>query len=452
MKRFPKASPACYLFPGLRSPFGKVGGMLTGNRSPLLGSELTRAYLQRLDLDPEIFDGVVVGEVYTTPTHPSPARYIAVETGFRNETWALNVSNNCASGFEAIIEAARQIMLGEAELVLVVGQESTTNIPIWLNGVRQQPQLATIFKLMQTIKCFEDLKMHDVELIDGSNVIFIDPNIGVSIAVTAEILAQNFNLTREELDDTVRQSYMRAAANWDSGRISRYIWSKPGLPARDENLIVCGDIERLSASLARTPSLFGRDESDLQIFFKEFEPYLSVPLQKGMTFSATAKNCAPKADGAGVVMLASERGQQILAARARGLGEPLLLRSWSRLGVSPALMGLGMATSALQACERIGIHISEVCQFELHEAFASSTLAMAHFIQERTGFDMRSLFGDRVNPNGGSLAIGHSMGAAGIQLALGSQQALAERPQAKRVLSSICAGGGVGASIILERC
>lgn len=77
MKRFPKASPACYLFPGLRSPFGKVGGMLTGNRSPLLGSELTRAYLQRLDLDPEIFDGVVVGEVYTTPTHPSPARYIA---------------------------------------------------------------------------------------------------------------------------------------------------------------------------------------------------------------------------------------------------------------------------------------------------------------------------------------------------------------------------------------
>jgi len=135
-----------YLFQGLRTPIGHIGGALKNFASYELGSIVTNAYLEKFSIDPQVIDGLIVGEIYTTPSYPNPARYIALENNFRFDSDGMTVSNNCTSGMEAIIEGARQLLLQENDLVMIVGQESTTNLPIWLDGVRANNATATIKK------------------------------------------------------------------------------------------------------------------------------------------------------------------------------------------------------------------------------------------------------------------------------------------------------------------
>jgi acetyl-CoA acyltransferase 2 len=385
---------------GARTGFGTFGGALKDSSATDLGTVASQAALVRSGVEPAAVNHVVFGNVLQTSADAIYlARHIGLRSGLPIETPAVTVNRLCGSGFEAVAQAAQQILLGESEVVLAGGTESMSQAPHVVRGARWGLRLGPAAPLEDSL--WEALR---------------DPSCGLSMAETAEKLAEKYRIGRQAVDCYAARSQACAAAAWQAGAFAEEVVpvSIPNKKTRqaddwaaDEHMRPATTVE----ALAKLPPYFKKD---------------------GVV---TAGNASGICDGAAALVLASGR-----FATERGLRPLGRLLAWATVGVDPSMMGLGPAPAARKALSRAGLKLEDMDLVEVNEAFAAQYLA----VEQELGLDR-----ERTNVDGGAIAIGHPLGASGARITLHLLHALRRRG-GRYALGSACIGGGQGAAVVVE--
>ncbi len=385
---------------GVRTGFGAFGGVLKDLSATALGAVAARGALAGSGIEPDNVDHVVFGNVLQTSADaPYLARHVGLQAGVPVETPALTVNRLCGSGFEAVIQAGQQILLGISRVVLAGGTESMSQAPHVVRGARWGLRLGPAAPLEDTL--WEALR---------------DTYCGLSMAETAEKLAVQYRLSREEVDCFAALSQSRAKAAWDGGVFADEVVPVPlqNRKTRQTEHWAADEHMRPGTSpeaLAKLPPYFSKD---------------------GVV---TAGNASGICDGAAALIVA---GQQFAASR--GL-EPLgRLVAWGTAGVDPSIMGIGPVPAARRALAAAGLSLGQMDLVEINEAFAAQYLA----VEKELGLDR-----ERTNVDGGAVALGHPLGASGARLTLHLLHAL-RRTGGRFGLAAACIGGGQGAAVIVE--
>jgi len=394
------AHPSVVFLSGVRTGFGSFGGALRDLSATDLGTEAARAALERAQVPPDRVDHVIMGNVAQTSSDAIYlARHVGLRVGCPVETPAVTVNRLCGSGFEAVIEGARQIALGESRVVLAGGTESMSQAPHVIRGARWGLRLGPPPPLEDAL--WEALR---------------DAHCGLSMAETAEKLASQFQLSREDVDAVALRSQHRAAAAWQRGEFRDEVIPVPVRNRKTKELEPWAADEHIRADstaegLARLPPYFRKD---------------------GVV---TAGNASGICDGAGALVLAAED-----AAREAGWTPIGRLVSWGIAGVDPSIMGFGPVPAARKALAQARLTLDDMDLVEVNEAFAAQYLA----VERELGLDP-----ERTNVDGGAVAIGHPLGATGARITAHLLHALRRRG-ARYGLGSACIGGGQGAAVIVE--
>jgi acetyl-CoA acyltransferase 2 len=385
---------------GARTGFGTFGGSLKDFSATDLGVIAAQGAVARSGVEPGKVDHVVFGNVLQTSADAIYlARHIGLRAGAPIETPAVTVNRLCGSGFEAIAQAGQQIVLGESEVVLAGGTESMSQAPHVVRGARWGLRLGPAAPLEDSL--WEALR---------------DPSCGLSMAETAEKLADKYRINRQAVDCYAAQSQTRAAAGWNDGAFAEEIVpvSIPNRKTRQNEDWAADEHMRPSTTpeaLAKLPPYFKKD---------------------GVV---TAGNASGICDGAAALMLASGR-----FAQERGIRPLGRLLAWASAGVDPSIMGIGPAPAARKALSLAGLKLEDMDLVEVNEAFAAQYLA----VEQELGLDR-----ERTNVDGGAIAIGHPLGASGARITLHLLNALRRRG-GRYGLGSACIGGGQGAAVIVE--
>jgi acetyl-CoA acetyltransferase family protein len=386
------------LVDGARTPFGTFCGSLKDHSAIDLGVVASKGALQRAGVSPQDVDQVIFGNVaQSCPDAIYLARHIGLKAGCRIDSPSLTVNRLCGSGFQAVISAAQQILLGEAQIVLAGGTENMTQLPHIIRGART------------------GLPMRHQQLEDYLWTILEDPYIGYGMAMTAENLAEQHRLTRKEVDDVALASHVRAHAGWESGRLAEEVVpialkGKKGATvqfARDEHIRP----QTTPESLASLPPVFKKD---------------------GVV---TAGNASGICDGAAALVVTSRQ-----VAQERGLRPIGRILAWGLAGVPPEIMGIGPVPASQRALQKAGLSLDQMDLVEINEAFAAQYLA----VERAMGLDR-----EKTNVNGGAVALGHPVGCSGARLLLTILYELRRRGGG-RGLASACIGGGQGIAVIVE--
>ena len=385
---------------GVRTGFGTFGGALKDLSATDLGTAAAAAAVERAGVPASEVDHCVFGNVVQTSADAAYlARHVALRAGCPVETPAVTVNRLCGSGFEAIIQGAHQILLGESRIVLAGGTESMSQAPHVIRGARWGLRLGPTPPL-------EDMLWEALR----------DAQCGLTMAETAENLAAKYRLSRMDVDAVALRSQQRAKAAWDrcdfadelvSVTVKHPKTKQSGPWALDEHMRPDSTAE----GLARLPPYFKAD---------------------GVV---TAGNASGICDGAAALVLASAG-----TARDRGMKPLGRLVAWGVAGVDPAIMGIGPAPAARLALSRAKLDLSDMDLVEVNEAFAAQYLA----VERELGLDP-----DRTNVDGGAVAIGHPLGATGARITAHLLHALRRRG-GRYALGSACIGGGQGAAVIVE--
>ena len=381
---------------GARTPFGKFGGGLKDVSAVDLGVVATREALKRSQVNPEQVDHIIMGNVVQSdPTAIYLSRHVGLKSGLRVETPALTVNRLCGSGLQAVVNAAEQLLLGESRIVVAGGAENMSQIPYVLPNARW------------------GYRMGNSQITDLMTAALYDSCANISMAETAENLAEEYAISRQEQDVFAARSQELAARAQQSGRLAKEIVpvtlndKKQTLIEHDEHLRPDSTFEKLSA---------------LKASFK----------QNG---TVTAGNASGINDGAAAFVVTTDE-----VAAELGV-EPLArIRSWASVGVPPEKMGIGPAPAIRKALQQAGLTIPDIDLFEVNEAFAAQYLA----VEKELGLNR-----ERVNVNGGAIAIGHPLGASGARVLLTLMLELSER-QARYGVASLCIGGGQGIAMVIE--
>jgi acetyl-CoA C-acetyltransferase/acetyl-CoA acyltransferase len=419
---------------GVRTPFAKANTAFDAVHPVELGRIAVREAIERADVDPEELDEVIVGNIAGPADAANIARVIALLAKVPRHVPAFTVNRNCASGLESIVEGAYRIRAGEAELIVAGAVESMSRIPLLLGEEAQRvwTGLARARGPLARLAAVSAFRPRHFRPLAGLQLGLTDPVSGLNMGETAEVLAREFRVSREDQDRFALRSHQRAAAAWTEGRMAAEVVPVPMPPRyrtavdRDNGIRENQTLE----ALARLRPAFDR-------------AYGTV----------TAGNSSQITDGAAALVLASER-----AARERGL--PILgrLRAWGFAGCDPARMGLGPVMATPIALRRAGgLSLDRFDLFEINEAFAAQVLACLQafesrrFCEEHLGSGpLGSPDPERVNVNGGSIALGHPVGASGGRLVL-TQLLEMQRRDASLGLVTLCVGGGQGGTVVLER-
>jgi acetyl-CoA acetyltransferase family protein len=386
-----------FILGGARTPMTTHVGALKDFSAIDLGAIASKAALDRSGTKPEWIDHVVFGNVQQSSVDAHyGARHVGLKAGLPIEVPALTVNRLCGSGIQALISGAQQIQVEEAGFVLAGGMESMSQVPHVIRGGRSG------FKLGQG-------KLEDW-LWEGLN----DPYAGCSMAITAENCAAKYGITREESDAYALRSQQLAHQAWTSGSMKEEVTpveikSKKGvvLVEQDDHMRPDTTLE----ILAKLPAVFKKD---------------------GVV---TAGNASGIVDGAAALVIAAEDAVKVRGAKPLGR-----MVSWATVGVEPTLMGMGPAPAIRKALERAKLSLGDLDLVEINEAFAPQYLAC----EKELGLNR-----DRVNVNGGAIAIGHPLGASGARLVL--TLLLELRRRGKRYgVASACIGGGQGIAMIVE--
>jgi acetyl-CoA C-acetyltransferase len=433
----------------VRTPVGQAGSALAGKHAFELGSMVVDELLKRTRLDKNKIDGVVAGEIGQSSKAPNAARVISVKNDLPLNASAVTVANNCVSGYEAVFEAARRIIMGENDVVVVIGEESMSNFPIYLDNVKRNSKTATVEKLKANWA--EVPNMPDIQLIDGVAEGLNDPVRDAMMFATAEIVAQRLGLTREELDKYAHGSYKKAYEALTAGKYDKYLMpvkygeKDSDVLEKDEYIMSKTGFVEKPDRFSKSPVIYEKMPGGLKGLYDKFEKWIGKKYDEGMKAVVTLFNACPQSDGAGAVLMTTE-------SKAKELGLPILakIKGWGYAGVDPAIMGLGIAYAMKQTLENTGLKWDDISKFEIHEAFAATALGSMVVVRDEFKYDLVSRLekGD-VNPNGGTLAIGHPLGATGIRVLI--NQLLDLEAGAQYAMGSICAGGGVGGALILEK-
>jgi len=383
---------------GARTAFGALNGGLKGVTATELGAVAAREALARSNVDPESIDHVIFGNVVQTcKDAPYLARHIGMEVGVPIEVPGLIVNRLCASGLEALVVGAQQLLLGDSTVVLAGGSENMTQCPHLIRGAR------------------DGFRLGNVEVEDYVLVALTDQWNGLAMGLTAEILAERYHITRKEQDEFAYRSHSRAAKARENGRFAEEI---VGVETKDRkgNIKVVNRDEHIRAdatveSLGQLPPVFKKDGT------------------------VTAGNACGINDGAAAMVMTT-------AKRAKDMGlRPLgKLISWASVGVEPDIMGIGPVEASRKALQRAGRQLGDMDLVEINEAFAAQYLAC----ERELGLDR-----DRVNVNGGAIALGHPVGASGARTTLTLLYELRKRGL-RYGLVTLCVGGGMGIAAVLE--
>lgn len=385
---------------GVRTGFGSFGGTLKDLSATELGAIAARHAVQRSGLKPDQVDHVVFGNAQQTSADAIYlARHVGLKAGLPIESPAVTVNRLCGSGFEAIIQGAQQILLGESNAVLAGGAESMSQAPHVVRGARWGIRLGPSAPLEDSL--WEALR---------------DPQCGLSMAETAEGLAEKYQLTREEVDKVALRSQQLAKKAWDDCVFQDEVIPVPVKDPKTKQLVDWRADEHM------------RPTTTLEVLLA-LKPYFK---KDGLV---TAGNASGISDGAAATVIASEE-----LAKQAGLKPLGRVVAWAVAGVEPKYMGIGPAPAARKALAKAGLTLADMDLVEVNEAFAPQYLA----VEKELGLDR-----ERTNVHGGAIAIGHPLAASGTRITIHLLHALRQRKQ-RYGLGSACIGGGQGAAIIVE--
>ncbi|MCM3764333.1 thiolase family protein [Neobacillus niacini] len=382
----------------VRTPVGRYGGALKSVNSGQLGAVAIKEAINRAGITPEQVDEVVLGEVRQSTESSNVARVAALRAGVPESVPAFTINRLCASGMQAIASAAQQIAFGQAEIVVAGGTESMSNAPIYLRNSR--------------------FGGDNPKLVDSNTEAGQQPQeiygSGLGMGITAENVAERFAISREDQDAFALESQRRAAAAISEGRFV------------DE--IVPVEIKGKKGSV-----VFAVDEHPRPETTREALARLRPVFKENGT--VTAGNACGRNDGACAMVLTT--GQH---AEKLGLKPLARIVDWASVGVSPEIMGIGPVPAVKKLLQRTGLSLDDIGLIELNEAFASQALAVIRELK---------LDPDRVNVNGGAIALGHPLGATGAKIMTTLIYEMIRRGE-KRGIATLCVGGGQGMAIMVE--
>ena len=382
-----------------RTALGTFGGSLAGIPASTLGATVIKALLERSGLQPDQIDEVIMGQVLQAGVGQNPARQASIEAGLPDSTPAMTINKVCGSGLKAVHLAAQAIMCGDADIMIAGGQENMSASPHILPNSRNGQKMG-------------NWQMVDTMIQDGLWCAFNDIHMGI----TAENIADKYNISREEQDTFAAGSQQKTEAAQNEGLFTEEIVPVE-VPQRR------GD-----------PVIFDRDEFPRPGTTSEGLGKLRPAFRKEGT--VTAGNASGINDGAAAVVVMS-------AAKAKELGlTPMAtIRSFSSAGVDPAIMGTGPIPATTKALEKAGWNINDLDLVESNEAFAAQAIS----VNKELGWDL-----DKVNVSGGAISIGHPIGASGARILVTLLHGM-KRRDAKKGLATLCIGGGQGVAMAIER-
>lgn len=400
MKRVAIVSP-------LRTPIGAYGGALKDLPIEELGAIVVRAIVERTVLDPARIDDVVFAQSYMNGETPCTGRWIALQAGFPIEVAGMQLDRRCGGGVQAIATAAMMVQTGAADIVMAGGVESMSNVEYYTTSMRWGSRAGSV-------------KLHD-RLDRGRERSQPEARFGriSGMIETAENLARDFGISREEADEFALRSQRRAATAWSEGRFAAEV-VPVSVPQRrgDPTIIECdegirGDVTMESLSKLR-------------------------PILKGGT--VTAGNACQQNDAAAACLVVAEDKLAELGLEPMGW-----LVGWAAAGCEPSRMGIGPVPAVEKVLRRSGLRLDQMDLIELNEAFACQALACV----KGWGSSMVEL-ADRLNVNGSGISLGHPVGATGVRIMTTLMHEL-QRRGGRYGLETMCIGGGQGIAMIFER-
>jgi len=389
-----------YLVGAVRTPIGRFGGALAGVTAAELGATAATESLRRAGLAPQAIQQVIWGAARQAGTGPNLARQIGYRAGAPETVPAFTVNQACGSGLKAIILAAQEIMLGRARAVLAGGVENMSRVPYFAEGARW------------------GTKMGHAELVDGMyRDGFLDPLSGLIMGETAENLARQYEITRDEQDAFALRSQQRAAAAIDSGRFDAELAPVQIKGRRGELLNLERDehprADTTLESLRKLAPVFAKDGT------------------------VTAGNSSGITDGAAAVIVMDE---ETMAATNREMPVARIV-DYEIAGVAPEIMGIGPVPAVRALLARQKLTLADIDLVELNEAFAAQVIAC----DRELNFDAA-----RLNVNGGAIALGHPIGCTGVRITTTLLHEMHKR-RARLGLATLCVSGGLGLALLVER-
>ena len=383
-----------------RTPIGSFRGSLSPLSAVELGAVAVRRLLEESSLSAGDTDELIFGQVLTAGCGQNPARQTAIAAGLPVSTPATTVNLVCGAGLKAVQLAAQAIRCGDAEVVIAGGQESMSNAPYLLDGARSGLR-------------FGHTGLQDSMIVDGLWDAFNDYHMGI----TAENVARQYGISREQQDAFTAGSQQKAASAIESARFEAEITPVTVKQGKKPPLVIRHDEQP-------RPGTTAEQLAQLRPAFRQEDG------------TVTAGNASTLNDGAAAVLMMSEE-------KARASGLPVLGRivSYAVTGVDPSVMGIGPVSACQTALARAGWTLDEVDLIEANEAFAAQALAVGNLL----GWDAR-----KVNVNGGAIALGHPIGASGCRILVTLLHEM-QRRDAKKGLVTLCIGGGQGIALTVER-
>ena len=381
-----------------RSAIGKFGGQFKGISAVDLGVEVLRETLASIDLDPTKVEQVILGNVLSAGLGQNVARQVALKSGLSNESTAVTINQVCGSGLRTVMMGAQAIMLGDADIVVAGGTENMTRAPYVVDSARWCQRMG-------------NGQMIDTMLHDGLTDAFSNDAMGI----TAENIADQYGISREAQDEFAAASQVKAVAAKEADRFAEEIVPVT-IQQKNGTQVVAEDEGPRSGITAKR---LGK----LQPAFKE----------EG---TVTAGNSSSINDGAAMLVLMSKRKADEL-----GLKPMVSIASYATGGVDPSIMGTGPIPTTIKALEKANITAGDLDLIEANEAFASQALCVTTSLE---------LPAEKVNVNGGAIALGHPIGASGARILVTLIHEMQKR-QSVYGLATLCVGGGQGVSVIVKQ-
>ncbi|MET0094483.1 MAG: acetyl-CoA C-acetyltransferase [Sedimenticola sp.] len=382
-----------------RTAIGNFSGTLSSLPATALGSKVIAGVLERAGLNPDQVDEVILGQVLTAGCGQNPARQATLGAGLPNTVPAMTINKVCGSGLKAVHLAMQSVICGDAEIVVAGGQESMSQSGHVVPGSRNGQKMG-------------DWKMKDTMLVDG----LLDAFQGYHMGVTAENIAKQYQFDRDSQDQFAASSQQKAEAAQKAGAFNDEIIPVE-IPQRK------GD-----------PIVFSADEFPRHGTTAETLGKLRPAFDK--EGSVTAGNASGINDGAAAVVVMSEN-----KAAELGLSPLARIKAFAATGVDPAIMGTGPITASTKCLEKAGWSVGDLDLVEANEAFAAQAMS----VNKDMGWDL-----DKVNVNGGAIALGHPIGASGARVLVSLLHEM-QRRDAKKGLATLCIGGGMGVALAVER-
>lgn len=382
-----------------RTPIGNFGGALSSLSAVDLGVITAKEALNRAGISPDMVDDVLLGNILSTGIGQNPARQVAINAGIPETTPATTINKVCGSGLRTVSMGAQFIMLGDADVVLAGGMESMSNAPYMLKNARWGLRMG-------------DGQVVDTMIHDGLTDAFNKYHMGI----TAENVAEKWEVSREEQDQFALNSQLKAEAAQKAGKFVNEIVPVT-IPQRK------GD-----------PIVVDKDEYPKSGMTIEKLAKLRPAFKKDGT--VTAGNASGINDGAAmIVLMAKEKADEL------GLKPLATIKSYGNAGLDPKIMGYGPVPASEQALKRANMTIGDIDLIEANEAFAAQAVAVGKGLE---------LDEKKVNVNGGAIALGHPIGASGARILVTLLHEM-ERQNAQTGLATLCIGGGQGTALIVER-